>query len=113
MFKNFLSYQIALGFEQTCSTLENLSPQSREDLRRCCHQMVQYFTRALHAVDPLERSRSLFVALTYLRDCKDVLDAAGVEQFDVRGRYLVLLGRLEQLCWDAAGCEQGQLRMLG
>jgi hypothetical protein len=113
MFRNFLSYQIALGFEQSCSLIENVSPQSRDDIRRCAHQSVHYLTRAIHAGDPIERSRSLFLSLTYLRDCKDALDAAGVEQFDVRGRFLVLHGRLEQLCWESAGAEKGQLRMLG
>lgn len=116
MFKNYLSYEFALNFDRNCSTLELPEPEKNE-LLRCSRQMVQYFTRALYAKNDSDRCRHLFVALTYLRDCKEVLDhlrnTAGLKPEEALRYYAIVHERLEQLCLDASDSEQGQIRMLG
>ncbi len=80
---------------------------------RCSRQSVVYFNQSLQEADPTQKSKSLYVAITYLRDCRQMLDEDGVDTFEIRGRWEVLHTRLEQLVSEAAKAEGGQLRMLG
>ena len=112
MFKNYLTYQFAVRFDQYC-TLLNLPPKIQETLTSSSGAMLHHFTKSIYTPDPKERSKSIFVALTTLRDCKNLLDENNVDQFEIQGRYEVLHGRFEQLCRQAAEAEGGQLRMLG
>lgn len=114
MFKNYLTYEFALAFERSCaSTGLPGGPPAKDELLRCARQMFHHFNQSQYTKDSKERSRLLFVALTYLRDCKEVLDREKADTFEMKGRYEVLHGRLEQLCWDASKREGGQLRMIG
>lgn len=112
MQRHFLTYQLALGFDRALCALEAQAPD-REELLRLSRQSLHYFHRAIHASDAIERARFYVVTLTYLRDCKEMLDRLNVSAFDIRGRYEVLHARLEQICWDESKAEGGQLRMFG
>jgi hypothetical protein len=113
MFKHYLTYQFANGFERDCSLLELPTPH-RNELVRCCRSMLLHLYKALQTSDKVEGSKCLFVALTYLHDCRDVLDTAGKFLNEIKGKYEVLNLRLEKLCEDASvSAEDGQLRMLG
>lgn len=113
MFRNFLTHQLAQGFDRACvsATLESL--EQREELMRCSRAMLHHFHLAIHAQEPADRQKWFYVALIYLRDCKEILDRAKYDSFEVIGRFEVLHGRLEQLIWEGALGEKGQLRMLG
>jgi hypothetical protein len=117
MFKNFLTHQIAQGFDRACGILdfgpEASERKKKEELQHCARSMLHFLNRSAHTKDPKELQKFLFVAITYLRECREILDLYKVESFDVRGRYEVLHARLEQLCWEASKAENGQLRMLG
>ncbi len=112
MFKNYLSYQLALSFDRECRSLP-LEPGPMHRLLKSSADMVRHFAQALHTSDGQDRSKNLFVALICLRDCRETLDEQKIDAFEILGRYQVLHGRLEQLCLDAAGAEDGQLRMFG
>ncbi len=115
MFKNYLTYEFALAYERSCASAE-LPRGPKDELLRCARQMFHHFNQSQYAKDARERNRLLFVSLTYLRDCKEVLEREGAlafNSFEMKGRYEVLHGRLEQLCWDASKREGGQLRMIG
>jgi hypothetical protein len=107
MFRHYLTYQMALGFESVCRTTGN------PELLRCAQAMLHHLSLALHRRDPKEVSKSFYVTLTYLRDCQELLDREHIDAFEVRGKWEVLNARLEQLCLDACSVEKGQLRMLG
>lgn len=112
MFKNYLSYNLALSFDRECRSV-NLDSTARESLLHSSSDMVRHFASSIHTENKKDRSKSLFLALICLRDCKELLDRQGVESIEIRGRYDVLHARLEQLCLDASENENGQLRMLG
>lgn len=113
MFKHFLTHQLAEGFDRSCQAL-NLAPRDQEEVRRCSRNMLLYFNKSIRTTEPKERAKFLFVALTYLRDCQEILKAQKEPcGFEVVGRYQVLEGRLEQLFWESSEAENGQLRMLG
>ncbi|MCM2324242.1 MAG: hypothetical protein NDJ90_13375 [Oligoflexia bacterium] len=113
MFKNYLTYQLASGFDRTCCAFDLAFPEKKE-LMRCSRAMLLHLDLSLRATSAADKSKNLFVALTYLRDCKGVLESTGGPiPFELTGAYEVLHARLEQLCWDASGNEGGQTRMLG
>ena len=112
MFKHYLSYQLVLSFEQCCRGLE-LEPAVKGELLASCRKTVVHFSTALQTGDDRERLRSFCVALLCLRDCKEVLDRAGVTTFDVRGRWEVIHARMEHLCLEASEAEGGQLQLIG
>ena len=112
MFKNYLSYNLALSFDRECRSVE-LDFATRDSLIHSSSDMVRHFAASIHTENKKERSKSLFLALICLRDCKEVLDKNGIQSMEIRGRYDVLHARLEQLCLDASDSENGQLRMLG
>jgi hypothetical protein len=113
MFKNYLSYSLALGFHRSCCALDLASPR-KERLVRSSETLIHHFALAVHTKDSKEESRTLAVALIALRDCLESLDELGVApQHEVRSQYTTLHGRLEQLVEKAADKEGGQLRMLG
>ena len=116
MFKNYLSYQFAVGFERAVATLGasgKLEQSVKNELMSCVRNMLQNFGRSLYVKDKKDRAKSLFVAVMYLRDCRELILKATGGMGDLQGPYDVLHGRLEQLCLDASEAEQGQLRMLG
>ena len=110
MFKNYLTYQFAVNFERGCNIVEIQNP-FKADLQHCATAMLNYFTRSIQTQDKVERSKSLFVALTYLRDCKQTLEQSGIKDLDAK--YEILNLRLEHLCEEACKAEGGQFRMLG
>ena len=112
MFRNYLTYQFAVGFDRDCALLA-LPANTQMDLKRCSQCMITHLHRALAAPDGKDRSKDLFVALTYLKDCKEILDAAGVRENGILSRHDVLEGRLARMIESAAVDERGQLRMLG
>lgn len=112
MYKHYLTYQLALSFDRACCALK-LSPARHGELMRCSRQMIVHFNQSLQAADPVDKSKSLYVAITYLRDCQGMLDEDGVDAFEIRGRWEVLHLRLEQMIGEVAKAEGGQLRMLG
>lgn len=112
MFKNYLSYQLALSFDRECRMLEVPAPLLNR-LMKSSADMVRHFAASLHTQDGKERSKGLFLALICLRDCNETLVENGINRFELRGRYEVLHGRLEQLCLAASEAEAGQLRMFG
>ena len=136
MFKHFLTHHFAISFERLCSSSELGKIPEREQLLRCSHLMVHHFDLAIRATLPLERAAALFVALTYLRDCGDILERAAIHpesqpepgtvlwpptqdspvsptEDSIKSTYDVLVARLERLFWESGGGENGQLRMLG
>ena len=112
MFKNFLTYQFALNFDQACHLL-NLETQAQSELSRCSRGMLHHFHMSIRSRDRIEISKSLFVAITYLRDCREILDQAKIDDFEIRSKFEILHSRLEQLIVAASEAEDGQLRMLG
>ena len=113
MYKNFLTHQLALGFDRACGSLDLADQKEKNELRRCSRSMVHYLNRTLYEKDEKEISKHLYVTLTYLRDCKEIFDRLTIDSFEVIGRFEVLHGRIEQMCQEAAKAEGGQLRMLG
>lgn len=112
MFRNYLTHQFAVGFDRDCSLLD-LPAETKVDLKRCSQCMVTHLHRALASRSEADRTKSLFVALTYLRDCKETLDRAGVTERGILSRHDVLEARLAGLIERGARAENGQLRMLG
>jgi hypothetical protein len=116
MFKNYLTYQIALSFERACSVAtQGWNERSRESLMTSVKSMVHHFARSIHTQDRKEESKHLFVTLICLRDCRETLDAVGwlAKDAALESQYQVLHQRLEQLCEKACKAEGGQFRMLG
>src|SRR2546423_1142916 len=113
MFKNYLSYSLALSFHQSCLSNNQIEPKFKERLMRSSETMIHHFAAAVHTQDPVEESKNLFVTLVCLRDCKETLDEAGILVGDLPLQFQVLHARLEEICLKAALSEDGQLRMLG
>ena len=112
MFRNYLTYQFAVGFDRDCSILD-LPTGPKVDLKRCSQCMVTHLHRALASTTQTDRAKSLFVALTYLKDCKEILDGANVRARGILSRHDVLEARLARMIETEAEGERGQLRMLG
>ncbi len=100
MFKNYLTYSFAIGFQRACFSLETgqIEKSVKERLMRSCEQFVHAINSSIHATDPTEYSKFVCTALLNLRDCKETLVAAKVESFEIDGKYYILHGRLEQIC---------------
>ena len=113
MFKNYLTYNLALSFHRSCLVLEITSAKIKERLMRSSETMIHQFAAFVHTRDPKDESKYLFVSLQCLRDCKESLDEAGVRANPILLQYEVLHARTEQLLLKASEKEQGQLRMLG
>ena len=126
MFKNFLTYNLALSFHRSCCTIDLpihkrqsgqtvVSPVTllKERLLRSSETMINQFARAVHAPDAKEESKFLAVTLFCLRDCKETLDEAGVSEHEIVDQFRVLHGRMEQICERACESEGGQFRLFG
>jgi hypothetical protein len=113
MFKNYLTYQFALSFHQLCLIADLAEAPSKNRLLRSAEQMIQSFTRSLHAKKPEDEGRHFFSALLNLRECKEELDSSGLYYGEIRSKYEIIHERLEKLCEKAAKAEGGQYRMLG
>ncbi|MEK6580285.1 MAG: hypothetical protein AABZ55_13755 [Bdellovibrionota bacterium] len=113
MFKHYLTYHFASGFERLCIGAQFNKTLERDELIRCSRNVALFFEKAIRATDTKESAKNLFVALTYLRDCKDVMDRNEIHTWEIRTHYQVLCGRLETLFWESSEADQGQLRMLG
>jgi hypothetical protein len=112
MFKHYLTYGFVVRFNRSCQALEIPVPlQSR--LMKSADQLLQYFTRSIHAKNPKDELKWLCVAVWSLRDCREILHAAGVRSPDLMAEYDVVHHRLEQICAKASEHEEKQLRMLG
>lgn len=112
MFKHYLTYQFAENFDRTCCSLE-LPPKEKSELIRCSRQMLSFFSQAIRAQKKKDQGRWLYVALTYLRDCKDGADQARVESPEFESAFFVLQERLERMLSEVARTEGDQFRMLG
>ncbi|HTL11383.1 MAG TPA: hypothetical protein VL588_02780 [Bdellovibrionota bacterium] len=106
-FKRFLTLQFALAFDRACSTLEN------DELVRVSRLMLHHLTVSHHAQKREDEAKALFVSLTYLRDCKDLMEGLGSAAAAARPLWSRVHDRLEKDCLDAAAGEDGQTRMLG
>jgi hypothetical protein len=113
MFKNYLTYQFALSFHQLCLIADVAEAPKKNRLLRSAEQMIQSFTRSLHAKRADEEGRHFFSALTNLRECKDQLDECGLFFGELASKFQIIHDRLEKLCEKAAASEGGQYRMLG
>jgi hypothetical protein len=113
MFKNYLTYSFAQNFVLSCRSLE-IDPEKKDRLLRSADSMLLHFTRFMHATDPKDELRYLFVTLICLRDSKETIDEWDSAWPDaLRMQYEYVHARLERMCLDASGAEDGQLRMLG
>lgn len=112
MFKNYLTHQFALNFDRGAHMIEIGAPW-QEQLRVCSRNIMIFFERSLRDKAPQEELRNLCVAILYLRECREILTQARVEDRDLLARFEVLHGRLERLCAGAAEEEGGQLRLFG
>lgn len=113
MFKNYLTYQFALSFHQLCLIADVAEAPKKNRLLRSAEQMIQSFTRSLHAKRPEDEGRHFFSALTNLRECRDELVDTGLLFGELESKYQIIHDRLEKLCEKAAAAEGGQYRMLG
>ena len=114
MFRNYLSYQMALSFHRGCLTETIPEAPIRHRLLRSTETLIHQFSLAVRVSDRKAEARHLVAALYALRDCHEILDEAAVEAPELRRQWGVLHARMERLCEDAAGrAEGGQLRMLG
>lgn len=113
MFKNYLTYQFALSFHQLCLIADIAEAPTKNRLLRSAEQMIQSFTKSLHAKKPQEEGRHFFAALLNLRECRDELESTGLFLGEIRSKYQIIHERLEKLCEKAAESEGGQFRMLG
>ena len=112
MFRNFVTFSFAQNFQLSCRNLE-LPTLKKERLLRSADCMLEHFSKSVQTSDRKVEMAALFVALTCLRDCKEVLDEASDVPEEVRSQFEFLHPRLEQLCLDRADGEKGQLRMFG
>jgi len=112
MFKHYLTYGFVVRFHRTCQSLALPIPIQRR-LMKSADQLLQYFTRSIHAKDPKDELKWLCVAVWSLRDCKEILTESGAKNDALNAEYDVLNQRLEQICLKASEVENGQLRMLG
>ncbi len=112
MFKNYLTYSFAQNFVLSCRNLE-IDPVRKDRLLRSADTMLLHFTRFLHATDPKDEMRYLFVTLTCLRDCEETLSECGPLPTQLLVQYRYTHERLEKMCLEASEAEAGQLRMLG
>jgi hypothetical protein len=119
MFKYYLTYSLALEFHRSIQTLDEstaaspISVLQKERLLRSAEQLTHHFSKAIHARDPKEAAKNLYVTLVSLRDIRDSLNEFAFPASSLRLSWEVLHGRLEQICLDYAEGEGGQLRMLG
>ncbi len=112
MFKNYLSYQFAQGFDRACRASE-VSAAVKEKLVRSSEKMLDHFAKSLTAKDSTEEAKFFFVSLLCLRDCRDILSESGLVVPEIQSKYDVLHRRLEQLCLSGCKTEKNQLRLLG
>ena len=112
MFKNYLTYQFALNFDRGCHSLE-VAPPWQEQLRVCSRNMLIFFERSVRDKEPQEELRNLCVSILYLRECREIMTQARIEDRDLLTRFEVVHGRLERLCANASVDQDGQLRLFG
>jgi hypothetical protein len=112
MFKNFLSYHFVDAFARECCALE-LPASDQHSLQRCSREVWIRFHRSLQTTDSKERSSCLFVAMTYLEDCKEILEKHIEESHPLWIRHAIIQGRLVDLFEKSSKKEGGQLRMFG
>lgn len=113
MFKNYLTYQFALSFHQLCLIADIAEAPKKNRLLRSAEQMIQSFTRSLHAKKAEDEGRHFFSALTNLRECREELVDSGILFGEIESKYHIIHERLERLCEKASAAEGGQYRMLG
>ena len=118
MFKNYLTYTLALSFHRSCCALETpnhlKNHETKERLLRSSEGLIHHFARSVHTPDKKEESRFLAVSLFCIRDCKEILEENKLDPtHQIFGQFLLLHGRLEQLCEEATATEGGQFRLFG
>jgi hypothetical protein len=123
MSKQFLTHHFAVGFEGLCQSIDWAGGRPHHhELVRLARLVGVYFERSIRAESASDRAAQLFVALTYLKDCGEIIEKSLLEretlQYDdefrkVRSHFRILQGRLERLFWESGDSESGQLRMLG
>ncbi len=113
MFKNYLTYQFALSFHQLCLVADIVDIPKKSRLLRSAEQMIQSFTKSLHAKTKQDEGMHLFSCLINLRECHESLEDSGLFMGELQSKFQILSSRLEKLCEAASEAENGQLRMLG
>lgn len=114
MYKNFLTHQFAVNYVREAS-IASIAEDIKNELMKSAHQMLDHFSLSVKTESRTEEAKLLFVSLLSLRDCKQILDRAGVRVPELEGNYEMLHRRLEQLCSDATynGSRTGQLKLFG
>lgn len=114
MYKNFLTHQFAVNYVREAS-ITSIADDIKAELMKSAQQMLDHFSRSVQTQDRTEEAKLLFVSLLSLRDCKIILDRAGVRIPELDGNYEMLHRRLEQLCADATynGSRTGQMKLFG
>jgi hypothetical protein len=112
MFKNYLTQHLASTLERECRVFD-LPTTEKNELLRCSTQMFNHFFASQQAGSAADRAKALFVAMAYLRDCREIVERAGRDPLRLIGRIDVLEGRFAQLFEECAKGEGGQFRMLG
>ena len=100
MIRNYLTYSFAQNFQRGCSIL-NLAPTVKERLLRSAEQMVEHFAISVQSEDRGKELRLLGMSFAKLQECKETLDQAKAWTYDLKGVFIVLDGRMRQLCRDA------------
>jgi hypothetical protein len=113
MYKNYLTYQFALSFHQLCLVADVAEAPAKYRLLRSAEQMIQSFTRSLHAKKLADEGRHYFAALLNLREAREELERCGLYFGELQAKYEIIHERLEKLCEKCAKAEGGQFRMLG
>jgi len=112
MFKNYLTFQFAQSFDRACRAVE-LAPALKRDLVRGSQTMLEEFSKSLDTEDSVEEAKLLFSALIAIRNCRALLEAAGIAVWEIDSKYAVLYARLEQLCAAAAQPKRPSLQSAG
>ena len=113
MFRHYLTYQFALSFHQLCLCTPISAAPLKNRLLRSAEQMIQAFTKSLHARLPREEGLHLVTATLNLRDCREILDEAGAFSGELKTKFEILHQRIEQITESVARSQGGQLQMLG
>ena len=101
MFKNYLTYSFAVGFQRGCTVLEVPFP-FKDKITRSAARIVDQFAKSVKAASAQEELKHIAVALICLRDTQELLKEADVWSADLEAQYRVLKKRLELLCMQVS-----------
>src|SRR4051812_34492139 len=94
MFKHYLTYQFALSFHQLCLVADIREAPKKNRLLRSAEQMIQAFTKSLHAKSRQDEGLQLVTTTLNLRDCAEILEETGLFAGELRTKYEILHQRM-------------------